>query len=269
MALPADSRHGAAPHTSSSAGAVPASHLSTERTSAMALRHALLAAAAVSASAASPAQTWTLDFGNSPADVPAACATSSGAPRTCGNYAPLLATYGDVAGIVDVTTRAAHGGPLQWFSSGYNELYGVAFDNLPSHNGPLSIDLVPLNGGVLTLSHFELGGYFHNERRDVELQIFAIGNATPLFSRVGSIGSSGSASDSGQHSDFDLGLSSASGLRIQWNDPANTSNTGIDNIVFSVTPTAPVPEPSSAALLLAGLLPLGAWLARRRAAHHG
>jgi hypothetical protein len=213
------------------------------------------------------AQSYVLDFGSAAGNVPAACANGSGGTKTCSTYNKLLQSYGDVAGVVDVTTHRSRGGALSWFNTGYNDLYGVAFDDTPSLNQPSWIDLVPqAEGAAVTLTHFDLGGYFHSQRRNIEVDIFALGSDAALYSYRGNIGTPGSASATGQHSSFDLNLSSTSGLRIQWRDPSNAANTGIDNIAFSVgTPTAaPVPEPSTYALMLAGLGCVGSIARRRR-----
>lgn len=225
---------------------------------------ALLGVLALAASA--HAEIHVIDFGNAPADVPTACAGSGGLPKTCSTYNTLLQSYGDIAGVVDVTTHASRGGALQWFNTDYNDLYGVAFDNTPSVNAPEWIELVPLNGQPITLMHFDLGGYYHSLRRNVEVDVFAIGSDTPLFSHHGAIGTQGGPVQTGQHTGFDLNLSSATGIRIQWRDIANASNTGIDNIVYRDGIAAPVPEPASVSMLAGGLLALGAFVRRARRA---
>ena len=208
------------------------------------------------------ATPYLLDFGSSPATVPQACADAHGAARACSTYGTLLQSYGDVVGHLDVTTHASRGGALQWFNTGFNDLYGVAFDNTPSVNAPEWVDLLPLDGSTLTLTHFDLGGYYNSMRRHVELDVLALGSDTPLFSYHGSIGSSGGSSGTGQHTAFDLNLSSATGLRIRWRDLDNAANTGIDNIAFQTDPVASqVPEPASWALFALGL---AAGLARRK-----
>jgi hypothetical protein len=208
------------------------------------------------AGAGASAQAYVLDFGNSAADVVSGCASASG---NCSTFTRLLPTYGDVAGIVDVRTHAYDGGTLTWWNTGYNDLYGVAMNNAPSVAAPAWIDLVPLSGGLaVTLKHFDLGGYYQSRRDNVAVKVLAIGSDTPLFSYTGSIGSTGAG---GQHTGFDLHLSSLTGLRIQWADPAVAANTGIDNIRFDVA--APVPEPASAALLFCGLATV-AFKARRQ-----
>lgn len=207
------------------------------------------------------AHAYVLDFGSSASQAFKGCTTASG---VCGTFNRLSQSYGDVDGIIDVTTHAYDGGALNWWNTGYNELYGVAFNNVASQAAPAWIDLVPQQAGdVVTLTHFDLGGYYQSKRNDVVVKVFAIGADTPLFSYTGSIGSAGGAGATGHHTGFDVDLSSATGLRIQWADPAVAANTGIDNIAFSVG-TA-VPEPGTIALLLGGLLAMD-WRARRSGA---
>lgn len=204
------------------------------------------------------AQAYVLDFGSSAAQPFVGCVSATG---TCNTFSRLVQSYGDVAGVVDVTTHAYDGGALSWWNTGYNELYGVAFNNASGAAAPAWIDLVPqAAGSAVTLTHFDLGGYFHSQRHDVAVKVYAIGSDTPLFSYTGDIGTSGNSTATGQHSGFDLNLSSLSGLRIQWADPASAGNIGIDNLAFSVG--APVPEPGTYALLLGGLAGM-AWKARR------
>lgn len=207
------------------------------------------------------AQSYTLDFGRS-ADQPlVACTTASG---VCGNFSRLSQSYGDVAGVVDVTTGSADGQALTWWSEDFNDLYGVAINNYFSAAAPAWVDLVPLaEGAAVNLSRFDLGGYL-GQRHNVSVQVFDIGSGAELFSYIGSIGSRGNPAEPGnwgQPTEFRLALSSFSGLRIQWADPSVARNTAIDNISFSVG--APVPEPATGALLLTGLAGVG-WVARRR-----
>ncbi len=111
-----------------------------------------------------------------------------------------------------------------------DDLYGVAFDNTPSVNAPEWIDLLPLDGSTLTLTHFDLGGCYQGQRRNVEVGVFALGSGATLYSHFGAFGTPGGAAQTGRHTGFDLNPSSTSGLRIQWRDLDNAANTGIDNI---------------------------------------
>ncbi|MYM27325.1 PEP-CTERM sorting domain-containing protein [Duganella sp. CY15W] len=61
-------------------------------------------------------------------------------------------------------------------------------------------------------------------------------------------------------SSFNGSWTGASGIRIEWED--NAYNVGIDNITYSM---APVPEPETYAMLIAGLAALGVVARRRKA----
>lgn len=218
------------------------------------------AAGLLCAAFGSSAQAYTLDFGRSAAEPLVACTTTSG---VCSTFSRLQQSYGDVAGVVDVTTHSADGQALTWWNDNYNDLYGVVFNNYYSAAEPAWVDLVPLAAGTaVNLSHFDMGGHL-GKRNNVSVKVLDIGTGAELFSYLGSIGSvaNPNAGTWGQHTGFDVALSSFSGLRIQWADPAVAANTAIDNISFTVG--APVPEPASGMLLLAGLAGMG-WVARRR-----
>ncbi len=219
---------------------------------------------AVLAALSQPAQAYTLDFGNSAAQSFLGCADVG---NVCSTYDRLLPSYGDVAGVVDVSTHSSDGGTLRWWNNNYNELYGVAFNNVSSMASPVWVDLVPqAAGSAVNLLHFDLAGYL-GQRHNVAVSVIDLGSGSTLFSYLGDIGTplvGGGAGGWGQHSGFDLALSSFSGLRIQWADPAVSANTAIDNIEFNIG--APVPEPATTALWAAGLLGLGGLLRRRRVA---
>ena len=218
------------------------------------------AAALLCAALGSSAQAYTLDFGRSAAEPLLACTTASG---VCSTFSRLRQSYGDIAGVVDVTTHAADGQALTWWNDNYNDLYGVLFNNHHSAAAPAWVDLVPLEAGTaVNLSQFDMGGYL-GRRNNVSVKVLDIGTGAELFSYLGSIGSvaNPNAGTWGQHTTFEVALSSYSGLRIQWADPSVAANTAIDNISFTIG--APVPEPASGMLLLAGLAGMG-WVARRR-----
>ena len=61
--------------------------------------------------------------------------------------------------------------------------------------------------------------------------------------------------DVGGHSSFTPDLTSSSGIILQWGPDAY--DTGIDNVAFDVSPSAPVPEPASLLLVATGLAAAG------------
>ena len=204
------------------------------------------------------AQALTVDFGNGPA-APSICSgnsAGSGAMVVCSNSSFLNQGYGDVAGVLDVTysqpASVTPGLSLRWWSTDYNDLYGVAWAD--GGDGPASharIELKPLNGDGITLTSFDFGAYFHTTR-GTNIAIYAIGGVVPLYSFVGNVGAEPN------HTSFAVNVSSANGLWIDWQNSA--FNVGIDNVTFN---TAAVPEPQTYALMLGGLVVVGA-LARRR-----
>ena len=202
------------------------------------------------------AQALTLDFGNGLA-APSICSSNndgSGALVGCGNYGLINQGYGDVAGIVDVTYSQPLNPALslRWWPTDYNDLYGVLWAD--GGDGPASharIELKPLNGDGITLTSFDFGAYSHTTR-GTNIAIYVIGGVVPLYSFVGNVGAEPN------HTSFAVNVSSANGLWIDWQNTA--FDVGIDNVTFN---TAAVPEPQTYALMLGGLVVVGA-LARRR-----
>ncbi len=216
----------------------------------------LIAASLVLVAGAS--QAYVLDFGNGPSE-PSICSDTAnglGATVACSNYGRLLQGYGDVAGVVDVSysvPRLGDDRSLYWWGSNYNDLYGVLFADGGDSNSRARIELMPLNGDAVTLTHFDLGAY-PSSTRGTTVHVYEIGSSIPLFTYVGDVGSGSTT-----HTSFDISVSSSKGLWLEWQDSA--WNVGIDNVTFAVSA---VPEPSTYALLLAGLATCGAMVRRRR-----
>jgi hypothetical protein len=203
------------------------------------------------------AQALTLDFGNDP--DPAVCSTTDdglGAPIVCGNWGWLSQSYGDVAGVVDVTYSAPRlaGRSLEWWADSYNNLWGVAFAPGSDADSQARIELLPVQpGDGVTLTGFDIGAY-PNLTRDTTVNIFAVGGGPALFSYSGPVGD---GAISATH--FAVNVSSSTGLWIEWQD--NAYNVGIDNIEYTV---AAIPEPASYALFALGLAAVGALRRARR-----
>lgn len=207
--------------------------------------------------AALGAQADVLDFGV--AGNPSICSATPdglGSSVTCSNYSYLNQSYGDVAGVVDVSYSSVGFAPnsLHWWADDYNDLHGVAWAD--GGDGPASharIELKPLAGGAVTLTHFDLGAYSQTTR-GTNVAIYEIGGGSPLFTFSGNVGSGLT------HTSFDVNISSAKGLWLEWENTAY--NVGIDNVTYTV---GAVPEPGTYALMLGGLAILGmVGRARRR-----
>lgn len=216
------------------------------------MQYSLIATALVLAS--SGVQAYTLDFGNGP-EIPSICTTAengSGATQACANKLFISGSYGDVAGVVDVSYLSPNfeaPATLRWWQSNYNDLFGVLY----SGSGPARIELKPAVAGTLiTLNSFDMGAWF-NRTGQTTVNV-ATSDGVILGSYSGPIGMG-----STNHYTWDKPVSSTTGLRIEFMDEAHF--VGIDNINFSV---GAVPEPSTYGLMLAGLMGIGIVARHRR-----
>lgn len=208
--------------------------------------------------AACSAHALSIDFGNGPSE-PTICSDTPdglGALVPCSTFAYLSQSYGDVAGVSDITYSAPRvpGHSLEWWNTNYNTLYGVAFAEGGDSNSRARIEIKAVTTGTLvTLSAFDLGAY-SNTTHGTTVNIYAIGGGVPLYTFVGNVGNS-----SNEPTHFAVNVSAVGGLWIEFQD--NAYNVGIDNIQYAV---ATVPEPASVGLMLAGLLGIGALSTARR-----
>lgn len=212
--------------------------------------------AASLAFAVSTAQAVTVDF--STGVFCSSSASGTGTVQACGLNSYLHQNYGDVAGVVDVTYRTPLLNPsqtLHWYGPNYNDLQGVAYAPGGNPNSYGRIELKPLNGLAIDLTHFDLGAWF-NTTRNTTVDVYEIGNtAVSLFGYSGPVGAGSTT-----HASFNPNIApSTVGFWIDWRFTAY--DVGIDNITFDVA--AVIPEPETYALLLAGLGLIG-FAARRR-----
>jgi hypothetical protein len=213
----------------------------------------LIAASAIAAgllSGSLPASAYVLDFSG---DI------CSAGP--CSNYALISQSYGDVAGIVDVTyTRnvGLHGysgvqaeSSLFWNAPSYSGLPQVTWGDAGQTTG---IFLKPLTGYTLTLNSFVAGSY-QNANRTTQFTILDAATNAALLSTGPVVQGAAPTVYSGAYT-------STGGIKIQWGPDG--FDVGITNINFDVTPiSAGVPEPSTWAMMIIGLAGLG-FVTRRK-----
>lgn len=155
------------------------------------------------------------------------------------------ATYGDVAGVLDVTHTLA----TQHWGTGYDDLSGVAWGGNQAGGETASVQLAALGGTAITLQGFDLGIWNSGRGVPETVNVFEIGNAVALDTFTIS-------ENNNQHWSFDINRTSTTGFIIAWTSPWWVA---IDNIAV----TTAVPEPATSALMLLGALGLAA-AARRR-----
>lgn len=215
------------------------------------MRFALLPAALLATTLSMPALADTLAF---PDGICSGSVDGSGAMTACGNYSRINQAHGDVAGMLDVSyTSVSNNVPasLYFWGPGYNNLPSAVFADGGDGASFARITLTPAAGQMVSLLGFDLGAY-PNTSRGTHVRVFALGGNN--FSYDGTVGSPG-----GNATHFVFGnLHSGAGIVIEWENSA--WNVGMNNIEYRL---APVPEPESYALMLAGLAALG-FMAKRR-----
>jgi hypothetical protein len=211
------------------------------------MRHTWIAA--TFAIAFGVAHATTLDFGSFP-DLPPICSASddgSGPMIACDDFLFMSQGHGDVTGLVDVT-YSQPGRPelsLRWWGPGYSDLHGVLWGDGPDLNSHARIEIKSLReGDGITLTHFDLGAFAHINRTTF-VDVYAIGSSAPLFHFDGTVFAAPG------HSSFDVNVSSANGLWIDWRNSA--FNVAIDNITYRVDAMQAIPETQTPVLLLLGL----------------
>lgn len=229
---------------------------------------AIVAVAALAASGAHARTEYLLDF-----DAATACDAVPGARGSCFDRADLGPSYGDVPGIVDVrfdgVAKNDVPNPMNWWSTGYNDLTGVAFGNSGEDNfAAAEIVIEALDGNGITLLGFDLGAWLNAKRRS-QWVILDHGTGEVLArTRMASdplidIGTLATPGNPSRSTPFTFDLFSPTGIVIQWGP--GSWFVGIDNIRFAAGafPT-PIPEPSTTALWAMGALAAGAGLRHRR-----
>lgn len=213
----------------------------------------LLAALASLVLAAPASHAAIIDF-NGPG-VCNANMDGNGALVVCANWAFLSQSYGDMAGVIDVQYSAfnAVNTSLDWWDADYNTLRGVAFAPGGDGDSHGRIDLKPLNGMGVKLTHFDMGAY-SNTSMGTHITISDM-SGNVLYTYNGNVGTS----SPNMPTSFNGSWFGKDGIRIEWENSAY--NVGIDNIAYEMA--GAVPEPETYAMLGAGLAVL-ALRARRR-----
>jgi hypothetical protein len=134
--------------------------------------------------------------------------------------------------------------------SGYDDLSYVAWRGLQSGGDRAQVSLASVGGSQVTLDSFDLGIWSGGRGVPETVTVYEIGQATPVFTQQFSENNNIART-------FSLGLTSKSGFVIEWTSPWWVA---IDNISSSA---APIPEPGTWALMLAGMLAVGAAVRRR------
>jgi PEP-CTERM motif len=211
------------------------------------------AAAIAMAAPATAATTLNFDTGS--------CAS------LCTDGADVAQSYGDQAGVLDISYRWLTGtgngatllSSLQYWSSGYGDLTGVAYGGADSRSGASAeIKLQTIGNNSITLNSLDYAGYANTTGGAFRVYDLAY---NLLFSN-----SLASSSASSGHTTLSFPvLTSTSGLILQYGDDWNV---GVDNLTFTTAASA-VPEASTWAMIIVGFGVVGAASRRRRpiAAH--
>lgn len=206
---------------------------------------AVFAAMAASASAAVPGHVYTLDFN----DRNTAC---DGQPCSA-----IPQTYGDVAGIVDVSYSAPWTGSyVPWSTSPISGGFLAPSFMHSSGASGVSVWMEALRPGAsVTLHHFDMLSTSGMQAPDL---IVSDLQGKILYVQRAYIGSDQDPTFNNIVG-FNPEITVLGGLRLWWS--GGNMSLGVDNIVFEVSP---VPEPSTYLMLMAGLLAIGAAARRRK-----
>lgn len=183
----------------------------------------------------------------------------------CGNGSRIGQSYGDMAGVVDVSYRSitvstgsTYEDFLKHWGAGYGDLTDAVWGGADSANYVSEIVFTPMAGYEVALIGFDAACYQNRAScRTFNYDIESLGGATIA----------GGSVSANWPSHASLAINSAyftDGIVLQWGP--DSYDAGVSNIAFDVRKiVAPggVPEPASWALLLAGFGMTGAAMRRR------
>ena len=177
----------------------------------------------------------------------------------CSNGASIDASYGDVAGKLDVqynpnvASPFAATGTLLWWADSYSTLTSVAYGNVGATVG---LYLKPQAGYQVTLNGFDFGVY-PNQTHQSQVTI-KDGTSNTILLSTGFQDFPGDAPTS-----FTGSWTSAGGIYILFGPDGYDG--GIDNVNFTVNAiTTAVPEPSTWAMMILGFAGVGFMAYRRK-----
>jgi hypothetical protein len=167
--------------------------------------------------------------------------------RACGNYSFISQSYGDIAGVLDVSHRSLNVGTLtqyesalKYWGAGYSDLPQVAWGGGGSSGQLSEMVFTPGAGYQVTLLGLGFGDYA-NRSNGSSFRVLDASTGGVLFA-------SGTFDPGPSASIFDLSASSTKGLVLQWGP--DSYDVGLGVVSLSITP---VPETETWAMLLTGL----------------
>lgn len=181
--------------------------------------------------ASTVSQATVLDFNYTTTQLATGDQFGNGALLPLGSSGYISQSYGDVAGVLDVSYRYFNSSnqytsSLQTWATGYDELQYVAWTGSSAGGDRAEVELASVNGSIVTLNSFRLGSW-SSVGKEETVRVFEIGNNTPIIDFTGLIGVNNLSNL------FNINASSTSGFLIEWTNPWWTA---IDSVEHTVVP---------------------------------
>lgn len=203
-----------------------------------------------------PSHAAILDFSG---DICTSNVNGSGGPGPCiSNGAYISQAYGDTANLDITYFVTSPNGNSTWTTwitpNTYSDLSGVGYGFFGATYA--SIAFAPTAGNQVTLNSLNLGTAPPNVTRNTNILVIDLATNSTVFSSNVSVGATASL--------VSPNVTSAAGLELRYSP--DTFNVALDNINFDVNAvsSSTVPEPSSLALLAAGIAGCAVRLGRRK-----